>query len=48
MPSFKRHDTIDCWYNYRLPEIAAAVALGEFERMDDLVAMREQITSLLI
>ena len=22
MPDFKRHDTIDCWYNYRLPEIA--------------------------
>ena len=39
MPDFKRHDTINCWYNYRLPEIAAAVALGEFERMDDLCAM---------
>jgi perosamine synthetase len=28
-------------YNYRLPEIAAAVALGELERVEELVEMRQ-------
>ncbi len=37
-PSFQRHD--EYGLNYRLPEIAAAVALGELERLDELVAMR--------
>jgi len=37
-PAFERHTSLG--YNFRLPEIAAAVALGELERLDDLVAMR--------
>lgn len=37
-PSFARHTELG--YNYRLPEIAAAVALAELERLDELVAMR--------
>ena len=39
MPDFKRHDTIDCWFNYRLPEIAAAVALVRLSQLlsSDLV-----------
>jgi perosamine synthetase len=38
-PTFQRHTSVG--WNYRLPEIAAAVALGELERVDELVAMRQ-------
>ena len=44
-PSFARH--IEVGYNFRLPEIAAAVALGELERLDELVAMRQGSAKLL-
>ena len=37
-PAFARHTSLG--YNYRLPEIAAAVALGELERLEELVEMR--------
>jgi perosamine synthetase len=37
-PTFQRHDSLG--YNYRLPEIAAAAALGELERVEELVEMR--------
>jgi len=37
-PDYERHDSIG--WNQRLPEIAAAVALAELERIDDLAAMR--------
>lgn len=37
-PQFKRHETFG--YNYRLSEIGAAVALGQLERVDELVADR--------
>ncbi len=37
-PSFARH--VAFGYNFRLPEIAAAVALGELERLEELVEMR--------
>jgi perosamine synthetase len=37
-PSFQRHTSVG--YNYRLPEIAAAVALAELERVEELVEMR--------
>jgi perosamine synthetase len=37
-PTFARHTSIG--WNYRLPEIAAAAALGELERVEDLVGMR--------
>ena len=37
-PTFERHTSLG--YNYRLPEIAAAAALGELERVEDLVEMR--------
>ena len=39
-PSFARHEIFG--YNYRLPEIAAAVALGQLEHLDELVAMRKE------
>lgn len=38
-PSFARH--VGLGYNFRLPEIAAAVALGELERLEELVEMRK-------
>ena len=38
-PTFERHTEVG--YNYRMPEIAAAVALGEFERVEELVEMRQ-------
>jgi len=38
-PAFARHEAIG--YNFRMPEIAAAVALGELERLEELVAMRK-------
>lgn len=44
-PSFARH--VSLGYNFRLPEIAAAAALGEFERLDELVAMRQAVARLL-
>lgn len=37
-PNYKRHDSIG--WNQRLPEIAAAVALAELERIDELAKMR--------
>ena len=38
-PTFARH--ISLGYNFRLPEIAAAIALGELERLEELVEMRK-------
>jgi len=38
-PSFARHQSLG--YNFRLPEIAAAVVLGELERLDELVSLRQ-------
>ena len=37
-PDYQRHDSIG--WNQRLPEVAAAVALAELERIDELVEMR--------
>ena len=37
-PDYQRHDSIG--WNQRLPEIAAAVALAELERVDELAEMR--------
>jgi len=42
-PSFVRH--VSLGYNFRLPEIAAAVALGELERLEELVEMRKLCAS---
>ena len=44
-PDFARHAEIG--YNFRLPEIAAAVALGELERLDELVEMRIAVARTL-
>jgi len=44
-PTFQRHTSLG--YNYRLPEIAAAAALGELERVEELVEMRRRSASCL-
>jgi len=44
-PSFARHAEIG--YNFRLPEIAAAVALGELQRLEELVEMRKGCAKIL-
>jgi perosamine synthetase len=43
-PTFQRHASVG--YNYRLPEIAAAAALGELERIEELVEMRQACAEL--
>ena len=42
-PHYKRHDTLG--WNYRMPEIVAAVALAQTERMDFLVRRRQEIAT---
>ncbi|MFH0963463.1 MAG: DegT/DnrJ/EryC1/StrS family aminotransferase, partial [Planctomycetota bacterium] len=44
-PDAVRH--VSLGYNFRLPEIAAAVALGELERLEELVAMRTTVAECL-
>lgn len=39
-PTYERHASIG--FNYRLPELCAAVALGQLEHLDELVALRTQ------
>jgi len=39
-PEYVRHDTIG--YNYRLSEFGAAIALAQFERLDELINMRKK------
>jgi perosamine synthetase len=43
-PDYKRHDYLG--WNYRLPEINAAVALAQLERLEELVDMRVKIANL--
>ena len=43
-PAFSRHASVG--YNYRLGELNAAVALGQLERLDELVAHRVRVASL--
>lgn len=44
-PTFARHTSLG--YNFRLPELAAAAALGELERAEELVGMRQACTRVL-
>ena len=45
-PDYKRHDTLG--WNYRLSEFNAAVALAQFERVDELVDMRTKSADILM
>lgn len=44
-PTFARHAELG--YNFRMPEIASAVALGELERLEELVEMRQACAQIL-
>ncbi|MCF6284448.1 MAG: DegT/DnrJ/EryC1/StrS family aminotransferase [Candidatus Hydrogenedentes bacterium] len=43
-PNYKRHEFIG--WNYRLPEVAAAVGLAQVARLDSYVEKRQQIAAL--
>ena len=43
-PEYKRHDGFG--WNYRMPEVAAAVGLGQVEKIERFVAMRRKIAAM--
>lgn len=43
-PNFKRHEIVG--FNYRLPEICAAMALPQLKKLESLVRMRQKIAKL--
>jgi len=43
-PDYKRHDSFG--WNYRMPEICAAVGLAQVERVDELVERRQTVARL--
>ena len=43
-PNYKRHDYLG--WNYRLPEINAAMAVAQLERLEELVERRRQVAKL--
>lgn len=43
-PDYKRHDSLG--YNYRMPEVAAAIGLAQTERMGFFVGLRRQVAEL--
>lgn len=43
-PDYKRHDSFG--WNYRMPEICAAIGLAQVERVDELVERRQAIARL--
>ena len=45
-PAYKRHDTL-AW-NYRMPELIAAVALAQLERVDDIVQRRIEVGKMYL
>lgn len=44
-PSYLRHESLG--WNYRMPELAAAVALGQTERLEQLVSRRKLVAEAL-
>ncbi len=45
-PAYERH--VELGYNYRMPELCAAVALGQLERLEELVQRRMDVAHLFI
>ena len=45
-PNYKRHDAFG--YNYRMPEVAAAVGLAQTERMDFFLNLRADIAAMFL
>jgi len=43
-PMYKRHDTVG--YNYRMPELCAAVGLAQLERIEQIVERRKTVGEL--
>ncbi len=43
-PGYERHASLG--FNYRLPELCAAVALAQLERLDELVSQRQAVAHL--
>ena len=43
-PNYKRHDSFG--YNYRMPEVAAAMGLAQVERIDYFINLRIEITKI--
>ena len=43
-PDYKRHDSFG--WNYRMPEVAAAVGLAQLEKLDFFVNLRQRIAAL--
>lgn len=43
-PKYERHICVG--WNYRMPELCAAVALGQLERLEELVSMRVKVAKL--
>jgi perosamine synthetase len=43
-PSFKRHEMMG--FNYRLPEVCAAMGVAQLEKLDMLIDMRKKIGAL--
>jgi len=43
-PDYKRHDSFG--WNYRMPEVAAAVGLAQLEKLDFFVNLRQKIAAL--
>jgi perosamine synthetase len=45
-PDYKRHDTLG--WNYRMPELNAAVAFAQLERIEELVELRKDSAQIFI
>jgi perosamine synthetase len=45
-PNYERHASVG--YNYRMPELCAAVALAQLERLDELVDARRRAAALFL
>jgi len=45
-PNYRRHDAFG--YNYRMPEVAAAVGLAQTERLEHFIALRNSISQMYL
>ena len=43
-PSYRRHDSFG--YNYRMPEVCAAIGLAQMERVDEIINKRKEVAKL--
>lgn len=45
-PNYVRHDALG--WNYRMPEVCAAIGLAQFERVEQLVARRQKVAAIFL